>query len=125
MAYEIDIPSFRERLRHVINELGVTDQEFAAVGNVSKSTLSGYFSSERQPKAESLALWVAHYGIDANWLLLGEGEMKRGSVELSEFERTDPIAQRMRYAVRLMKEHGGSPEEIRTAITLALKGPEA
>jgi hypothetical protein len=119
---------FSERLKTVIDtyEAG-NNAAFAKKIGIPATTLHGYLSEDGQDRVKSKVLIriFEEYDVDANWLLLGEGEMKRGSAELSEFERTDPIAQRMRYAVRLMKEHGGSPEEIRTAITLALKGPEA
>lgn len=114
---------FPKRLLDVIHALHLEQQEFGHVGRVKKTTFSNYVLGKSQPKMESLALWVQHYNIDANWLLLGEGEMFRGEgtsspikVESDDVAVTDPIAQRMKVAVDLLNQAGASPEVIQQAI---------
>lgn len=119
--------TFRERLRRIINELGVNDSEFAKVGNISKATLSGYFNTERLPKQDTLSLWVNSYGINGNWLLTGKGaifldgiqnEMQVGIGEPCpcSFQDSDPVVRRMETASRILNESGASPEVIQQAI---------
>ncbi len=75
----MSVEGFKERLQEVIHQLRIEDQDFAKAGGISKATLSGYFGSDRQPKQETIANWIVKYNIDANWLMLGEGEMFRGN----------------------------------------------
>ena len=75
----MSVEGFKERLQEVIHQLRIEDQDFAKAGGISKATLSGYFGSERQPKQETIANWIVKYNIDANWLMLGEGDMFRGN----------------------------------------------
>jgi phage repressor protein C with HTH and peptisase S24 domain len=72
---------FNERLRSVISELGLADKDFAAAGGVTRQTLSGYLNTDREPGRDTLAAWVKAYGINAHWLLTGEGPMLKSSVE--------------------------------------------
>ncbi|WP_320005691.1 hypothetical protein [Maridesulfovibrio sp.] len=75
----MSVEGFKERLQEVIHQLRIDDQDFAKAGGISKATLSGYFGSDRQPKQETIANWIVKYNIDANWLMLGEGDMFRGN----------------------------------------------
>ncbi|MFW5498385.1 MULTISPECIES: hypothetical protein [unclassified Maridesulfovibrio] len=79
----MSLEGFKERLQEVIHQLRIEDQDFAKAGGISKATLSGYFGSDRQPKQETIANWVSKYNIDANWLMLGEGDMFRGKETVS------------------------------------------
>ncbi|NDV26878.1 helix-turn-helix transcriptional regulator [Desulfovibrio sp. JC010] len=74
----MSVEGFKERLQEVIHRLRIEDQDFAKAGGISKATLSGYFGSDRQPKQETIANWIVKYNIDANWLMLGVGDMFRG-----------------------------------------------
>ena len=114
---------FTERLLEVIHVLRIEQQEFGKTGGVSKGTFSNYALGNSQPKVEALARWVDTYNINANWLLIGEGEMFRGegtsepvSAESEDVAVTDPIAQRMKVAVDLLNQAGASPEVIQQAI---------
>ncbi len=65
---------FQQRLRTVIDSLNVPDKVFAEAGGITPPTLSGYLNTHREPTRETLTKWVQAYGIDAHWLLTGEGE---------------------------------------------------
>lgn len=119
--------TFRERLRRIINELGVSDSEFAKKGNVSKATLSGYFNTERLPKQDTLTLWVQEYGINGNWLLTGKGAIFQDSSQNNTIVRereqsvriaqsNDPVVRRLETATKILKEAGASPEVIQQAV---------
>ncbi|WP_430735500.1 helix-turn-helix domain-containing protein [Halodesulfovibrio aestuarii] len=114
---------FKQRLRDVIYSLKIEDRVFAKTGGISKATLSGYFNSERLPKQDALSAWVTAYNINANWLLTGTGNMFLGEEADAQTKShgkpvqvTDPIAQRLETATRLLKETGASPEVIQQAI---------
>ena len=54
-------------------------EKFAPLSGVSKNTLIFYEKNERQPGADYLAKLLELYpGISPAWLLMGEGEMRRG-----------------------------------------------
>ncbi|MCU0757156.1 MAG: helix-turn-helix transcriptional regulator [Xanthomonadales bacterium] len=55
--------------------LGLTQEQFAALASMPKRTLVGYENDEREPGAAALAL-LARTGVNVNWLLTGEGEMR-------------------------------------------------
>ena len=134
--------SFRDRLREIIKALGITEAEFAAAGNISRATLSGYFNSDRLPKQDSLSLWVIKYNIDANWLLTGKGnpfldaKLDTSSVKsckqdnaLANYEKPDeprefidPIAERIKITTDMLERSGASPEVIQQAIMKILDG---
>lgn len=120
--------SLHERIAAVIKAYEKGNKAaFANKIGIPANTLHGYLNDQGQSKIKvgTVIRILEEYDVDAGWLLLGKGGMTKEPDELSEFERTDPVAKRMRYAVRLMEEYGGSKEEIRSAIMLALKGAEA
>jgi len=110
---------FKSRLQEVIHALKVENQEFAKAGGISKATLSGYFNSGRLPKVDTLAKWVAEYGINANWLLLGEGETFSGPASEAD---EDPRQRLLSATLRAMKDHNASDRDVQKAILLALQG---
>ncbi|MEZ6855009.1 XRE family transcriptional regulator [Halodesulfovibrio aestuarii] len=116
---------FPKRLLQVIHALRLEQQEFGQVGRVKKTTFSNYVLGNSQPKMESLALWVDTYNINANWLLIGEGEMFRSNAEdkkkvqetsQESLQDSDPVVRRMETATRLLEKAGASPEKIQDAI---------
>lgn len=120
--------SFLERLRVLISKLHVTDSEFAKAGGVSKSTFSNYINGNSQPKQEALTLWVQKYGLNANWILTGEGEMflEEGAKAQPEAPKedapvTDPIAQRIETTAKWLEKIGAPPEKIQDAIMKILE----
>lgn len=64
-----------EQLKNIRKEKGLTQQEFAVLLEVSTPTIASVENGSRDmPKALMKAL-VKKIGINANWLLTGEGEM--------------------------------------------------
>lgn len=66
---------FVERLREIRKVTGLTGASIAQHGGITKQTFSGYLHTGRLPSACVLANWVSKLGINANWLLTGEGSM--------------------------------------------------
>jgi len=67
--------AFVERLREIRKVTGLTGASIAQHGGITKQTFSGYLHTGRLPSAGVLANWVTKLGINANWLLTGEGSM--------------------------------------------------
>lgn len=74
-----------EQLKNIRKEKGLTQQEFAVLLEVSTPTIASVENGSRDiPKALMKAL-VKKIGINANWLLTGEGEMfQKSASELME-----------------------------------------
>ena len=66
-----------ERLKAAREHLGKSQKEIAALAGASYRAWQGYENGENQPGAKVIEA-VAKLGIDANWLLTGEGLMLRG-----------------------------------------------
>lgn len=111
--------SFQQRLREVIHALKLEHQEFARAGGITKATLSGYVQSDRQPKAETLGNWVSTYGIDANWLLVGEGKMFKGQAQAAPQSSEDPkseLGKELEDIKATLATVGASEDEIKQAL---------
>lgn len=86
--------------------LGLTQEQFAALASMPKRTLVGYENDEREPGAAALAL-LARTGVNVNWLLTGEGEM-RPALALAEpapaayLAADHPQAERWRKLIELV-----------------------
>lgn len=64
------------RIREVRARLEIDDRdEFAARLGISKSALAHYERGEREPDASVLSSYRNVFGINANWLLTGDGEV--------------------------------------------------
>jgi phage repressor protein C with HTH and peptisase S24 domain len=83
---------FAERLRQVIKATGLEQKDYAAVADLSGQTVTGYLLNGRLPNQRTLAAWVQAFGIDAHWLLTGEGEMFRPKAEHLSIRRLAPHA---------------------------------
>jgi transcriptional regulator with XRE-family HTH domain len=59
------------RLREERKRLGLTQQEFAALGGIASNAQAHYEAGERQPKAGYL-IGVAAAGVDILYVLLGQ-----------------------------------------------------
>lgn len=64
---------------------GLTQQEFANLVNSVSSTVASIESGKREIPKSMLKNLVENLGIDANWLLTGEGEMFRGETKEVEY----------------------------------------
>ncbi|BAK76458.1 transcriptional regulator [Pseudogulbenkiania sp. NH8B] len=71
------------RIREAREELGVPRNESSSVVGVSLSTFQAWEAGEREPDATKLSIFARHYGISADWLLFGEGPMRKGEAEVA------------------------------------------
>jgi DNA-binding XRE family transcriptional regulator len=55
--------------------------EAANVVGVSLSTFQAWEAGEREPDATKISIYAKKYGLAADWLLFGEGEMRKGSTD--------------------------------------------
>ncbi|MCG8529591.1 MAG: helix-turn-helix domain containing protein [Desulfovibrionales bacterium] len=110
------------RLKELMQATGKTGAALAEHAGITKQTFSGYLQKGRTPVCSVIADWVNELNINANWLLLGKGEMFRHCTpdESPTEDRCDPVVQRMETAVRLLKDVGASEEIIQEAILKAL-----
>lgn len=66
------------RIREAREALGVPRNESANVVGVSLSTFQAWEAGEREPDATKLSTFARHYGLAADWLLFGDGPMRKG-----------------------------------------------
>lgn len=65
-----------QRIRSVRQSVGDPSRdEFAQELGLSAKTLANYERGDTQPDAEAVAAFHRRFGVDANWLVAGEGEM--------------------------------------------------
>ena len=64
-----------EQLRYIRREKGLTQQQFASELEVSIATIASVENGSRDMPKNLMKSLVKKFGIDANWLLTGEGEM--------------------------------------------------
>ena len=67
--------SFQERLKLLIEKLGLSIKDFAKATGIPYRTVQYYLSGKTIPGADKLEKMCAKFGININWLLTGEGEM--------------------------------------------------
>lgn len=72
------------RIREVRGDAGLAREEFAGKMGVTPATVGRYEKGERTPDADFLYQLVTVFGCNPEWLLTGEGPMKRG--EEGKFE---------------------------------------
>ena len=125
----MDTTTFSERLRQLAASMKVEYQVLARAGGVSKATFSNYVQGEKFPRMETIAKWIVKYNVNANWLIVGQGEMFIGG-RTAEFATTsagDPVIGRMQAAVKLLKEANATDEIIQNAIlaTITSKSPNS
>ena len=70
--------AFGQRLKEVRTYTGMSQAEAAPKLHIAKDTLSRYERGEVSPTAEVLMLMAIGLGVNADWLLTGEGQRERG-----------------------------------------------
>ena len=65
-----------DRIRQARKHIGLSASEAAKIAGLTRKSWERYELDKNEPKASSLMVLVNH-GIDANWLLKGEGNMVR------------------------------------------------
>ncbi|MDO9797063.1 helix-turn-helix transcriptional regulator [Glaesserella parasuis] len=83
--------SINNRLREVMEYKGLNIKAFAELLNVPYRTLQNYLLNERDPSAEVLIKISDVLNVDLNWLMRGEGEMFRGSVNESKLNEKEKL----------------------------------
>lgn len=67
-----------ERLRYLINYLGISVNEFSKRIGVKQSTMQGYLNDEREPGYSVIAkIKLSYPTISSDWLLTGAGSMNQ------------------------------------------------
>ncbi len=109
--------AFAARLREIRKATGRTGAEIAQHGCITKQTFSGYLHTGRLPSASVLANWVYRLGINANWLLTGEGKMLLDQAR----EDQDPVMLRVTELVQALREAGAVEDEILQSVQSLLE----
>jgi transcriptional regulator with XRE-family HTH domain len=112
-----------QRLREIIKDRQISQAEFAKQGKISAGTIRNILTGNSSPTVSALIAWSENLSIDLHWLLLGQGTMYRLATPQPDSTR-DPRENLLDKAVALLREHGGSDEEIREAVRLILAGGE-
>ena len=63
------------RILSLISNFGLSDTAFAKKLNIPQTTVSNMLNRGSEPKGEMLKQIVEKFGVSADWLLTGEGEM--------------------------------------------------
>ena len=123
----MSVSDFPARLRALAEYLKIEHQALAYAGGVSKVTLSNYIHGQKFPRMETIANWISHYGINANWLILGLGPMflDGETIQAASPASSDPVIIRMEAAVKLLRQANAADEVIQKAILAALNSCEA
>ena len=111
--------AFAERLRQIRKATGLTGARIAMQGCITKQTFSGYLHTGRLPSAAVLANWVFRLGINANWLLTGEGPIM---LDQTRNAALDPVVQRVAVVVGSMREAGAEEGQILLSVRAMLEG---
>lgn len=79
--------SIEKRLRLAIDSMGLSIKDASDKSGIAYRTLQNYLLGEREPNAKSLCFLNTHLGISTDWLLTGEGPMRRdGSAQAGAAE---------------------------------------
>jgi len=109
--------AFAARLRELRKATGRTGADIAMHGSITKQTFSGYLHTGRLPSACVLANWVFRLGINANWLLTGEGPML---LEQTRPE-ADPVVERVARVVAGLRGSNAEEAEILHSVLAMLQ----
>lgn len=76
------------RLREALASLGFSIKDAAESAGIPYRSMQNYLRGEREPGAEALKLISEQLGISVDWLLTGEGEMRKGASSPNSVELT-------------------------------------
>lgn len=79
-----------ERINQFIRQLGITVSEFERVCNLSNGAVSKIGDNTRTSTLEKIS--KAYPALNIAWLRTGEGDMTRGSVQISQGENSPNIS---------------------------------
>ena len=92
----------KNRIKMLRNDVGLTQQQFAANIGVSQNTFANYEIGRRNPSNSTINNICKTFNVDENWLRTGEGDMyvstpdEPDKIDLNQF----------------VKEHGGTDIDI-------------
>lgn len=114
---------FGDRLARLAQVLGVEQRELAKQGGITQETFAKYRSGAAFPRFEALLRWTKELGLNANWLLMGEGPMFMKDFVTAQTSPPllDPITQRILTLERVLRDAGASDEDIVQAVKAAVR----
>lgn len=62
---------FGERLKQLRDEKGMSQEELAAILNVTQQTVNNYENNKREPKQEMLCKIAEYFSVSIDWLVRG------------------------------------------------------
>ncbi|MFA9396585.1 MAG: XRE family transcriptional regulator [Halodesulfovibrio sp.] len=120
---KFDNDAFVDRLKELVDTKRYTMKKFSEVIEITEKTTRSVLSGASSLKPVSLYNLREKICVNVEWLLTGRGEMFLGEetvaqpkAQAEEMPVSDPISQRMKVAVDLLKKAGASPEVIQQAI---------
>lgn len=80
----------RERILQVMENEGLTPSKFAETIGIQRSAMSHIISGRNNPSLDVFMKILETFPyVDADWLLFGKGEMKKGEIEKDSFAQPD------------------------------------
>lgn len=79
-----------DRLRLALDSLGLKITEAADRSGIPYRSWQNYLSGAREPSAEALASISTRLGVSADWVLTGQGSMRREHREVQASEQVSP-----------------------------------
>lgn len=84
----------KDRLLQLLNKTGLSATKLADEINVQRSGISHILSGRNQPSFDFLAKILTHFpDIDAEWLILGKGNMIKKQENFTRSVRSDPTVE--------------------------------
>lgn len=77
-------PAIATRIRAAIQSKGDRLAEFARQSGIPYPSLMDYYKGSRKPGFDALATLIEYTGVNADWLLLGKGTMRRSTPPVQE-----------------------------------------
>lgn len=87
-----------ERLKLLIDDLGINKREFSRRLKISESTVSNIFSGKATPSSVTIKKICEEFTVNAEWLENGVGEMY---VDMDDIERTEGKLRKLMAEYRL------------------------
>lgn len=82
----------QDRLRIAIDTLGLKIREASEISGVPYRSWQNYLSGLREPNADAMTQICTRLGIRADWLLTGEGPMRRDEASPAAPAREEPAS---------------------------------
>lgn len=97
--------SVGERLKELRDSKNMSLRELANVLEISNSVISAYETGKSSPTVNVIAKYIEHFGIDANWLVIGTkktgDDLTENEVEILELFKWLQEREQMKWISRL------------------------